>query len=87
MPLESDYARLSRELATASGEYRPEMFTKKNSYYTGMDEAGAAVVKNNDVSANTIQQRYESARKALADKKASIEKSSKYKKAKNKETE
>jgi hypothetical protein len=82
LPSESDYARLSRELAAASGEYRPEMFTKRNSYYTGMDEAGAAVVKNNDVSANTIQQRYESARKVLADKQASIEKSSKYKKAK-----
>ena len=82
LPSESDYARLSRELAAASGEYRPEMFTRRNSYYTGMDEAGAAVVKNNDVSANTIQQRYESARKALANKQASIEKSSKYKKAK-----
>lgn len=79
---ESEYARLNREINSSSDEYHAGMFSKRNSHYTGMDEAGAATVKNNDVAADSIDERIVEANKALEIATENAKKTKAYKSAK-----
>ena len=79
---ESEYSRLKNEINNSSDEYHAGMFSKRNNHYTGMDEAGAAAVKNNDVAADTIDGRIAEANKALEIATKNAKKTKAYKSAK-----
>lgn len=79
---ESEYSRLKNEIDSYSDEYHAGMFSKRNNYYTGMDEAGAAAVKNNNEDADSALKEIDEALSALKTASDKAKKSKAYKRAK-----